>query len=120
MTETMIEMLFDIVEGVYESLKKSISSFKAKFKRSAIKVCDKKNITVFDSKRVKIYAITFMQYIDDHSSVVRNDNTNEYIDVSNSPILIKEEDISYYNDFGNGIDNMRFVGFLNNKSNMQM
>lgn len=72
-------------------------------------------------KKVKIYEVTFLRYticMNDTVSDQKEDFTFskdfsdlKYLDVQ-SPFLIKEADIPYYQKFGGGFKDLRFVGYL--------
>ena len=66
-------------------------------------------------KPVKIYKVTFLSYTNFSKTAVSNQAEDcknlKCIDVK-SPFLIKEDDISYYQQFGGGFESIQFVGFL--------
>ena len=68
---------------------------------------------------VKIYRITFRQYINGSRNTVSNHNStnpcekDSYIELEkNGSILVRENEIDFYKQFGDGIDTMEFVGLL--------
>ena len=68
---------------------------------------------------VKVYSVTFMQYIDCLKDTISNNNKKDtkYITViehgfEHAPFLIKEYDIDKYKDFGGGIKELIFVGYM--------
>jgi hypothetical protein len=71
---------------------------------------------MFGNKKTKIYAATFIQYTNCmHDTVATNSESikdEKYLDVTDGPILIREEDIEFYKQFGNGFDTLKFVGYL--------
>jgi hypothetical protein len=118
MTETAIGLIFDVADGISELIRKLCLYVKTRiYNPSYVKAhIEKGVVNVVNTRRIKIYAITFMKYTNGAKTTVRNDITNEYLDVNEGPILIREDEIPYYINFGKGIDIMRFVGYLGNKT----
>ena len=68
---------------------------------------------------VKVYSITFMQYTNCSEQTISNNDKKDtkYITVNergfeNAPFLIKENDIDKYKDFGGGIKELIFAGYM--------
>ena len=61
----------------------------------------------------KIYSVEFCQYTNCMNDTVRH-NTKDmtFIDVGRDPFLIPEDKIDYYMEYGQGIKDMRFVGYM--------
>ena len=64
----------------------------------------------------KIYAVEFMKYSNFTHEKVRKHvptlESDEYIDVGGKQFLIRESDIEYYRQFGEGFRSLTFVGYL--------
>ena len=71
---------------------------------------------MFGTKKTKIYSATFIQYTNCMHDTVSTGSGNiaeeKYLDVSEGPVLIREEDIDFYKQFGNGFASLNFVGYL--------
>jgi hypothetical protein len=69
-------------------------------------------------KLVKVYSVIFMQYTNcSRDTISNNKKDTEYITVNehgfeNAPFLIKENDIDKYKDFGGGIKELIFAGYM--------
>lgn len=68
------------------------------------------------NKIVKLYEVTFMAYTDASLTKVYNGITNEYLDIKNTPMVIQEDQIGHYMNFGDGINSMKFIGYLHDKN----
>ena len=68
---------------------------------------------------MKIYEITFIKYGNyDKTHVYQNEQCNEKCDSSldvPEHMLITEDDIEFFKNYGNGIDSLKYVGDLFNK-----
>ena len=61
----------------------------------------------------KIYAIEFMEYTNWEKICVYNEKTDSYISLSHKgPLLVRESDLSKYQDYGNGIKSIEYVGVM--------
>ena len=61
----------------------------------------------------KIYAIEFMEYTNWERICVYNEKTDSYIYLSNKgPLLVRESDLPKYQDYGNGIKSIDYVGVM--------
>ena len=70
---------------------------------------------MFGKIKTKIYSVTFNQYTNcmkDTVSVKNDDGTYDYLDVGDSPLLIREEEIEKYRHWGEGIKDLHYVGEL--------
>jgi len=65
---------------------------------------------------LKVYRVTFMTYTNALKTTVSNGEfmIDKYksIELGHEPFLITEDQIEYYNQFGGGIRNMEFVGYM--------
>lgn len=70
---------------------------------------------------VKVYSVTFMKYTNAGKNTISKNDTNikdaEYISVNaegfeHEPFLIKESEIGYYRNFGGGIKELVFAGYM--------
>ena len=75
------------------------------------------------SKLVKVYSVTFMQYTNCSNQTISNNDKKDtkYITVNehgfeHAPFLIKENDIDKYKDFGGGIKELIFAGYMEDSS----
>ena len=59
----------------------------------------------------RLYKVTFNQYTNYSRDAVRNEKTSRYLDTS-EPIIIREEQIPYMKDWGEGINTLEYVGVL--------
>ena len=60
----------------------------------------------------KVYAVTFMKYTDCMEDTIHNNTEDKNIYIGREPFLIFEDDIKHYEKFGNGIRELRFVGYI--------
>lgn len=67
---------------------------------------------------VKVYSVTFMQYTNcSRDTISNNKKDTKYITVNehgfeHAPFLIKENEIDKYKDFGGGIKELIFAGYM--------
>lgn len=68
---------------------------------------------------IKVYSVTFMQYTNCSNQTISNNDKKDtkYITVNehgfeHAPFLIKENDIDKYKDFGGGIKELIFAGYM--------
>ena len=61
--------------------------------------------------RVKIYKITFNKYWDYMYGIIKNANGVQ-IEIGKGNLLIKEDEIEYYRQFGDGIQSLELVGYM--------
>ena len=78
----------------------------------------------FLTEAVKMYKVTFRTYTNSCRNVIRHDKSSlDYLDVTNDYtgdegyLIIREDEIEKYQQYGNGIKEMEFVGYayLDNK-----
>ena len=72
---------------------------------------------------VKVYSVKFIQYTNCSNDTISSNNkeNTKYIKVNergfeNVPFLIKENDIDKYKDFGGGIKELIFAGYMEDSS----
>ncbi len=78
-------------------------------------------------KKYKIYAVTFLSYTNAMKDTVSDWDgkstfeigTINYLDVGHHSFLVREEDLSYFQKFGQGYADIHFVGYLNLPENIQ-
>jgi len=63
--------------------------------------------------REKLYKIKFIQYTNTFKDTVRSEELDKYEDAKD--LIIRESDIDYYRQFGEGISELEFVGYLGEK-----
>lgn len=66
-------------------------------------------------RKEKVYQVEFMRYSNYEHDCVSNassfgDNPTEYLELGDEPFLIKESDLSKYQQFGGGYKSLIFVG----------
>lgn len=68
---------------------------------------------------VKVYSVKFIQYTNCSNDTISSNNkeNTKYIKINergfeNVPFLIKENDIDKYKDFGGGIKELIFAGYM--------
>lgn len=59
----------------------------------------------------RLYVVTFNRYVNYSDKAVRNEETREYLDTS-EPVIIREEQIPFMKDWGEGIKELKYVGVL--------
>lgn len=65
--------------------------------------------------RKKIYAITFLKYTD-YAKTAVSDNNGHYVHIpSTGYLLIFENEIPYYQQYGGGLKDIIFIGYLDLK-----
>lgn len=68
---------------------------------------------------IRVYEIEFMDYTNAmRNTVIKNTTERIYKSIpsnNDGKLLIKEDDISYWQQFGNGIKNMKYVGELHER-----
>lgn len=72
---------------------------------------------MFEKNRTKLYKVEFLRYtnvLEDTVSNMSEDfkitGNEKYIDATD--LIVKEQDLEYYRQFGGGIKNITFVGYL--------
>jgi hypothetical protein len=61
------------------------------------------------TKLEKVYKVTFVRYMNYRSNTVC-DNDGNYIDIGDEEFVILEHEIPFYQKFGGGIRELKFVG----------
>lgn len=72
---------------------------------------------MFEKNRTKLYKVEFLKYTNMLKDTVSNTpdeyritGKEKYIDAVD--LIVKENDLDYYRQFGGGIKNITFVGYL--------
>ena len=61
---------------------------------------------------VKIYKVTFNQYTNSFRDTVSSKDNEKYLDVGRGDFLIREDDMEYYKQFGDGFACLELVGYM--------
>ncbi len=59
----------------------------------------------------KLYKVTFNRYSNYSRDAVWNEKASSYLDTS-EPVIIREEQIPFMKDWGEGINTLEYVGVL--------
>ena len=62
---------------------------------------------------IKLYRITFIEYLDPSRETIYSPEFHQYID--SRDMIVKESDIEYFKSFGNGIKSLEFVGYMHER-----
>ena len=67
-------------------------------------------------RKEKVYSVEFMTYTNCMRDTVSDGNKNigetEYLDLGKENFLIRESELDYYKNFGNGFRELTFVGYI--------
>lgn len=67
--------------------------------------------SIFAKDLEKVYKVTFLEYTNaSRDTVSHNEEEMCYLGVGHEPFLVRESELEYYRQFGNGYDSIQFVG----------